>query len=129
MQRTPDYVVINLVFFILIGIGFAYSYFFYPNNHPLDCIYTQATGKSCPTCGFSRAFSYYTHFELASGKNFNANSFFPFLFFLLQFILRGIVIFSFFTARKNFSPVFIKMEVVISILLFLLAFLPLILKL
>jgi hypothetical protein len=129
MQRTPAYVVISLVFFILIGIGFAYSYFFYPNDHPLDCVYTQVTGKSCPTCGFSRAFSYYTHFEFVSGKNFNANSFLPFLFFLFQFFLRGIIILYFFAARKIFSPVLIKIEVIISISLFLLAFLPLILKL
>jgi hypothetical protein len=128
MRKTPAYVTICLVFFILIGMGFAYSYFFYPNNHPVNCMIRSYTGKDCPSCGFSRSFSYYTHLQFREGKTYNTLSFPVFLFLFFQFILRGSVVFYFLTARKIISERLIKIEVIISILLFLLAFLPLILK-
>ncbi len=127
MRKAPGYVIISLVFFILIGVGFAYSYFFYPNSHPLDCAFKLATGKDCPTCGFSRAFSYYSHFQFTQGRNFNALSWPVFLFFLFQFCLRAIIILLFFNKSKLIGATFVKIELIISILLFLLAFLPIVL--
>lgn len=129
MRLAPAYVSISLVFFILIGMGFAYSYFFYPFDHPIDCMYSKITGKVCPTCGLSRSFSFFTHFKFQEGKSYNDNALFIFLFFLLQFVWRGFVMLSFFTARKSFSSPVIKTDVIISISMFLLAFLPVILKL
>ncbi|MEO6303920.1 MAG: DUF2752 domain-containing protein [Bacteroidia bacterium] len=115
------------MFFILIGVGFSYSYFFYPNSHPVDCAIKAATGKDCPSCGFSRAFSYYTHLQFNEGKNFNALSWPVFLFFLFQFCLRGVIVLFYLTKHKHIHPSFVKTELSISILLFLLAFLPLVL--
>ncbi|MBL7916889.1 MAG: DUF2752 domain-containing protein, partial [Bacteroidia bacterium] len=74
MRKLNAYVIVNLVFLILIGVGLAYSYFFYPNNHPINCPIKQMTGKNCASCGFSRAFSSYTHFQLKEGLAFNKNS-------------------------------------------------------
>ena len=128
MRKAPAYVIISLVFFILIGVGFAYSYFFYPNDHPVDCVVKAITGKNCPSCGFSRAFSNYTHFQFKEGKQFNAFSWLVFLFFLFQFFLRGSIVIYFFKAKKEIGNSFIKTELIISILFFLLAFLPLILN-
>lgn len=127
MLKAPGYVIISLVFFILIGVGFAYSYFFYPDNHPIECAIKAATGKDCPSCGFSRAFSYYTHMQFQQGKNFNPLSWPVFLFFSFQFFLRGIIVLLFLSKSKLIGPAFVKIELVISILLFLLAFLPLVL--
>ena len=128
MRKAPAYVIISGVFFILIGMGFAYSYFFYPNDHPVDCIVKLYTGKDCPTCGFSRAFSYYTHLQFKEAKSYNPLSFNVFLFFLIQLALRFLVLLYFFTGRKIIPPILIKIDVIISISLFLLAFLPIILK-
>ncbi|MBA3682722.1 MAG: DUF2752 domain-containing protein [Bacteroidetes bacterium] len=128
MRKAPAYVIISLVFFIFIGVGFAYSYFFYPNDHPIDCAIKAATGKDCPSCGFSRAFSNYTHFNFTEGKIYNALSWPVFLFFSFQFFLRGNIVFYFFKTRHLISKHFIIAELIISISFFLFAFLPLLLK-
>lgn len=128
MNKAPGYVIISLVFFILIGVGLAYSYFFYPNTHPIECAIKAKTGKDCPTCGFSRSFSHFTHFQFSQGKNYNALSLPVFLFFLIQFFIRGAVVFYFLRTKKLIRQNLIKIDILISISLFLLAFLPIILK-
>lgn len=128
MRQAPAYVIISLTFFILIGIGLAYSYFFYPNAHPVDCIIKSYTGKDCPGCGMSRSFSYFTHFQWQQGTQFNRFALLVFLFFVFQFIFRAGILFHYFTTGKIIGARFIKMDVIISISLFLLAFLPLILN-
>lgn len=127
MFKAPSYVIISAIFFIIIGVVFAYSYFFYPNNHPLTCVYKMYTSRDCPACGFSRAFSYYTHFKFEAGKMFNKQSWPVFLFFCSQFFLRAAIIIYFIRTHKMPTQNFIKTELVISISGFLLAFLPLIL--
>ncbi|MDP1802382.1 MAG: DUF2752 domain-containing protein [Bacteroidota bacterium] len=127
MRKAPSYVIISLVFFILIGVGFAYSYFFYPNDHPIDCAIKAATGKDCPSCGFSRAFGNYTHFQFKEGRDFNSLSWPFFLFFSFQFVLRGGVVLIYLLKPKLISPGFVKIELVISVLLFLSVVLPLVL--
>lgn len=128
MKQAPAYVIISLTFFMLIGIGFAYSYFFYPNAHPLDCIIKSYTGKDCPGCGMSRSFSYFTHLQWQQGTQFNRFAPPVFLFFVIQFIFRAGILFHYVTTGKIIGGTFIKMDVIISISLFLLAFLPLILN-
>ncbi len=124
MLKAPAYVTISWVFLILIGIVFSYSYFFYPNAHPIDCIIKQHTGKNCSTCGFSRAFSFYSHFQFTEGKNINPLSWSVFLFFLFQFLLRLIIVLHFSITKKLLKPKYLKADLLISILGFLLAFLP-----
>lgn len=127
MRKAPSYVIISLVFFILIGVGFAYSYFFYPNDHPIDCAIKAVTGKDCPSCGFSRAFSNYTHFQFKEGKDLNALSWPFFLFFSFQFFLRGGIVLFYLLKRKQIPSLFVKIEIVVSIALFLSVVLPLVL--
>jgi hypothetical protein len=128
MQQTPAHVIISWVFFILIGMGFAYSYFFYPDAHPLNCVVKSYTGKDCPACGFSRAFSYYSHGEVNAGKAANPLSWPVFLFFAGQGLARVVVIFYYHVAHRAFHPRMVISDGIISISLFLLAFLPVILK-
>jgi hypothetical protein len=127
MQQTPAHVIISWVFFILIGMGFAYSYFFYPDAHPLNCVVKSHTGKDCPACGFSRAFSYYSHGEFTEGKAANPLSWPVFLFFALQALARATVIFYYHVNHRSFHPGMVISDGIISISLFLLAFLPVIL--
>jgi hypothetical protein len=79
---------INLGVIILIGIVLGYSYFFYPTEHPINCIIKSYTGKECSSCGISRAFSYFTHCRIAEGVKFNAYALHVFLFFIGQVIWR-----------------------------------------
>lgn len=126
MRKAPAYVIICLVFFILTGIGLAYSCFFYPDAHPIGCAVKNITGKDCATCGFSRAFAHYTHFEFKAGQLVNPLSWRVFLFFVFQLFARASVILYYFTVRKSPGQLFIVLDAVISISLFLLAFLPII---
>jgi hypothetical protein len=126
MFKAPAYVIISWMFFLLIGIVFGYSYFFYPNEHPINCVIKQQTGKNCATCGFSRSFSHYTHFNIAEGKSYNSYSWAAFLFFLFQFFIRLSVILYYFIKQKTPSDSFVKADIAISISAFLLAFLPII---
>jgi len=124
MQKMPAYVIVSLVFFILTGVGFAYSCFFYPFDHPMECLLRAYTGRNCPTCGFSRAFSYYTHFKLSEGMAFNPLSLRVFLFFAIQLFWRGGIVAWYFITKRSVSVTFMRVEIIISISLFLLAFLP-----
>ena len=128
MRKAPAYVIICLVFFILIGMGFAYSYFFYPDAHPIACAIKGITGKECPACGFSKAFANYTHGEFQKGRQVNPLSWAVFIFFTVQFFMRGALLIYYFAVRKSPARFFTVLDTVISISLFLLAFLPLILK-
>jgi len=128
MRKAPAYVIICLVFFILIGMGLTYSYFFYPDQHPIACAIKKITGQDCPSCGFSKAFAHYTHGEFEKGQQTNPLSWRAFLFFVGQFFLRGTLLIYYFAVRKLPARFFIVLDGVISISLFLLAFLPLILK-
>jgi hypothetical protein len=128
MTKTPAHVIISWVFLILIGIVFGYSYFFYPTEHPVDCMVKAVTGKDCATCGFSRAFSCYAHGQVSDGKNFNALSWAVFLFFVFQFFLRLFIVTRYTITKKPFSSRFTTADVFISISAFLLAFLPILFK-
>jgi len=125
MRKAPAYVTISMVFFILIGVGFAYSYFFYPNDHPIECAIKAKTGKDCPSCGFSRSFSNYTHFKFEEGRSFNILSWPVFLFFCFQFFLRAGILIYFFKTKRSVTNRIIIADLIISISFFLFAFLPL----
>ncbi len=128
MRNFNAYFIINLFFLMLIGVSLAYSYFFYPNNHPVNCPIKEITGKNCASCGFSRAFSSYTHFQFREGLSFNKNSLLVFLFFNLQFLYRGIVVVLITVFRKEITSSVIKWDIVLSILTFLFAFLPMLIN-
>jgi hypothetical protein len=86
------------------------------------------TGHDCPSCGFSRAFSYFTHLHFYEGKQYNRFAWHVFLFFVLQFWMRLFVTVHYFITRKKLSAAVVKSDVIISISLFLLAFLPLLIN-
>lgn len=128
MRKLNAYFIVNLVFLILIGIGLTYSYFFYPNNHPINCPIKQRSGKDCVSCGFSRAFSSYTHFQIQEGFNYNKKSMPVFLFFVFQFLYRALAVVLFGILHKKITSSVIKWDIVLSIISFLFAFLPLLIN-
>ncbi|MCW3075738.1 MAG: hypothetical protein JWO32_347 [Bacteroidetes bacterium] len=128
MFKAPAHVIISWTFLILIGIALCYSCFFYPNNHPISCVIKSYTGKDCVTCGFSRAFSCYTHLQIKEGKSLNPLSWPVFLFFIFQFILRIVIILRYLITKLPLNNRLILTDVLISISGFLLAFLPILFK-
>lgn len=125
MVKNKNYFIINLIFLIILGVVFGYSYFFYPNDQPIQCAVKAYTGKNCPSCGFSRAFSAFTHLKYDEGMAYNTHAFNAFLFFLFQFILRSFVIIVWFKKPELLPFKFVIVEVTLTIVLFLVVFLPL----
>lgn len=124
-MRIPPYILMSFFVFAFIMSGFIYSYYFYPDKHPVTCVIKQITGKNCPSCGFSKSFSYYSHFQIEEGKTNNDKSFAVLMFFLFQLLLRSVILIWFFTTHKVIANKLIKIDLIISISTFLLAFLPL----
>lgn len=124
-MRLPVYILMNALIFFMLCSGFFYSFIYYPDQHPVTCLIKQYTGRDCSSCGFSRAFSHYSHLQVAEGRKANKRSFIVLVFFLFQFTLRSAVLLWFFTTHKIISSQLIKIDLIISISFFLLAFLPL----
>jgi len=123
-MRLSAYLIINIFFFLFLGVGFAYSWFFYPNTHPIDCAFRQKTGKDCPSCGISRSFSSFTHARWNEGTSYNSKAGKIFVFFLVQFTYRSLMIFLEAAMKRKITPMVIKMDIVFSLIHLLVAFLP-----
>jgi hypothetical protein len=128
VNNKKEYFIVNLIFIIIIGVVFGYSYFFYPSDQPIECVYKAYTGKACSTCGFSRAFSAFTHLNYAEGVAYNTNAFGCFLFFLFQVILRSIAVVLYFMNPLKPSRSFIIAELVVTVIFFLIVFCPLLMN-
>lgn len=124
-STKSSFFIINLFFVILIGVVFCYSYFFYPNNQPVKCVYKLETGKNCSSCGFSRAFSSFLHLKIAEGRQYNTHALPCFGFFLFQFFLRSFYILYNLYKKKDVLPIVIYGELSLTIILFLCCFFPL----
>jgi len=127
MKIIDSYRIINIILAGIIGLVFIYSCLFLPEegNHLIPSFYSDLTGKTSPSLGLSRAFSALVRgqFDLADQFNPHAKNIFAFLCF--QFIFRllslGIDKMPFLNKRT-----WISVDILLSILLFTLAFLPLI---
>jgi hypothetical protein len=120
--RHP-YTIINLIFAGIIGVIFLYSGIFSSaeDNHPVPCVHKQVTGEECKTCGFSNAFS-----ELVRGNFSEARSFNPiapqvFIFFLLQFLMRGFFLLMSFKFQESLKGIILA-DLIFSSVLFLWTF-------
>jgi hypothetical protein len=114
-----------MIFAVIIGMALGYSYFFYANNYPIACLYKQWSGLACPSCGFSRAFSSFVHFNFKEGKAYNSHAFPCYLFMISQCIFRlsisGIILFT----KQPICSRFIIAEVALTIIFFTVFFSPL----
>ena len=62
--------IIRLVFYTVFFIVFALIPTEIVSKHSI-CLYKNATGNNCPTCGVTRAFSSIMHFKFIEAYNFN----------------------------------------------------------
>ena len=120
--KNNSYFLINFIFVIIIGVVLCYSYFFYPNNQPISCVYKLQTGLGCSSCGLSRAFSAFTHLKWEEGKAYNSNALLCFYFFMSQFVFRLSIICLIAIFKKTIRPFFIWTESAITIILFIFTF-------
>ena len=124
-QSHKIYVQINFLILVFLLLGFLIFYLSYNNETALNCTVKAATGNDCPTCGLSRAFWSFLHFDYLYGIGKNTRAFLVFLFFVFAFFSRLGILFSYVVYDMSVRPAFIKTDIVISISLYLLAFLPL----
>jgi len=124
LRREP-YLKINLILAGVIMLVFAYSGIFSPdtNNYPVVCIHEKLTGEPCFSCGLSHSFSLILRGRVTEACEWNRYGLQVFFFFFFQLMLR--IAFSFFFIkypenRKRIIPI----DIVGSILLFLVAFYP-----
>lgn len=126
-MRLSTYNVFNFFIIVTIGIVLSYSYFFYPNDHPVGCIVKQVTGKDCSSCGLSRAFSAFTHGEWEQGKHYNRLALNAFLFFLIQGVFRLLLVSYELLKKQPIPQKIVYSEIFLTVLHFLYCFSPFIL--
>ena len=127
MKGIDSYRIINIIFAGVIGLVFIYSCLFLPENgsHMIPSFYTDITGHSSPSLGLSRAFSALVRGDIALANQFNPHALNIFAFFCFQFLYRVISLNVDRIAFVN-RKLWIRIDIVLLISLFLLAFYPLI---
>jgi hypothetical protein len=123
--RNEPYLLINLILTGVILLIFAYSGFFSPekDNYPVVCIHEKLTGEPCVSCGLSHSFSLILRGKISEAYNWNIYGLRVFIFFAAQMVMR--VVFSIFYLKyPGTRKQLITYDIVISILLFIVVFLP-----
>jgi hypothetical protein len=102
-----------------------YSGFFSPvkDNYPVVCIHEKLTGGPCISCGLSHSFSLVLRGKISEAYDWNVYGFRVFIFFASQLIMR--IVFSIFYLKyPDTSKQLITYDIGISIMFFLVTFLP-----
>jgi hypothetical protein len=126
-EPVHPYHIVNMVFVaVILGI-LLYSAFFSPepDRHPVSCIHSLATGEPCPSCGLSRAFSFLVRGEVEASRALNPGAIPVFLFFIIQLFMRGLTSLAM-TIRLMPANRLALADAVLSVFIFMWAFLPLI---
>jgi hypothetical protein len=122
-----SYVLLNIILLTLICGIFIYCYFINDLDVHFTCIHKMYLGADCPSCGLSRSFSAILHHDKAKALAFNKFGWQIFLFFLLELFLRiGFLLSIIF--RKSWKANLLKVDWIISGVLFLGCFYPFIIS-
>jgi hypothetical protein len=123
--KNEPYLLINSILAGVILLVFVYSGFFSPqkDNYPVVCIHEKLTGEPCVSCGLSHSFSLVLRGRISEAYDWNVHGFRVFIFFAAQLVMR--IVFSIFYLKyPDTSKQLITYDIVISVMLFLVAFLP-----
>lgn len=123
--NSEPYLLINLILTGVILLIFAYSGFFSPekDNYPVVCIHEKLTGEPCVSCGLSHSFSLVLRGRISEAYDWNVYGLRVFIFFAAQLVMR--IVFSIFYLKyPDTSKQLITYDIAVSIMLFLVTFLP-----
>jgi hypothetical protein len=125
LLRRGQYLKINLILAGVIVLVIAYSGIFSPekNNYPVVCIHQKLTGQPCFSCGLSHSFSLIVRGRISEAYEWNKYGLQVFLFFFFQLALRIAFSFSYVKYPANRKRI-IPIDIMGSVLLFIIAFLP-----
>jgi hypothetical protein len=123
------YLTVNKIFAGIILAIFLYSALYSPDAdaYPIKCIHEQLLGTRCPTCGMSHAFSALIRLQFGKANVLQPGALMIFPFFLIQLLMR---ISAIIWVKKTTIHVktAITIDIVASLLLFLVTFSHLILS-
>jgi len=123
--KTEPYLLINTILTGVILLVFAYSGFFSPekDNYPVVCIHEKLTGEPCVSCGLSHSFSLVLRGRISEAYDWNIYGLRVFIFFAAQLLMR--IVFSILYLKyPDTNKQLITYDIAISVMLFLVAFLP-----
>ena len=122
-MNRKQYIFLNIFFAGFILAIFLYSVIFggSDNSYPISCIHKELLGKTCPTCGMSRAFSEILGFHFQKAIDLQPNSIAVFSFFLTQLLIRLIFAWLLFKSFVNVKLLG-NIDVPSTLILFLFAF-------
>jgi hypothetical protein len=123
--RREPYLQINFILTGVILLIFVYSGFFSPamDNYPVVCIHEKLTGEPCVSCGLSHSFSLIVRGRISEAYEWNIFGLRVFIFFAAQLFMR--IVFSvFYIKYPDWGKQSIIYDIAVSIMLFLVSFLP-----
>jgi hypothetical protein len=93
-KEKEPYRIINILFLIIIVLVFVYSLVFSPdkNNYPIQSEYSAITERTSISTGLSHGFSCIMRGRFQEAYEYNNFSIQLFCFFLIQLVMRGIVL-------------------------------------
>jgi Protein of unknown function (DUF2752) len=98
---------------------FVYSGFFVDESVAVQCVYKKMLGRECVSCGFTRDFHSFLSLDFSSPLN--KYSLFAFLFFFIQMIGRFVL--AIINERiDHIHNTTVKIDIVLSVLGFILCF-------
>lgn len=123
--RRDTYLITNIFLAGVIILIFIYSGIFSPaeNNYPIVCVHERITGQPCISCGLSHSFSLILRGRIAEANSWNIYGLRIFLFFFSQLLLRFLFSYNYLT-QPDFRSQQVMMDIFISVIMFLIAFMP-----
>ena len=117
-MNRKEYFIFNVLLFVLLLLLFLATFIIDPSSSPISCQFYEATGQVCSSCGLTRDFVSFSHFDFQGP--INKNSIYVYTFFLIQLCYR------FFAAliNKRITPVIMKLDLLISVVSIIAVFLP-----
>ncbi|MGG9971762.1 DUF2752 domain-containing protein [Ferruginibacter sp. SUN002] len=125
MNNNRIYFLFNCIWAGIIILLLFYAGFFAYSNHAVNCVYRQATGLDCPTCGLTRSFHHLLIGNIKEATQLNGLSLQLFAFFVLQLIGR-LVLIILFIRQKKYPTYCNTLDIISSIIVFVICFFPLI---
>ena len=123
--RNDPYITINFILAGVILLIFIYSGIFSPDkgNYPVVCIHERLTGEQCASCGLSHSFSLILRGQISEAYDWNLYGLRVFIFFAAQLIMR-VVFTVFYLKYPDSGKQLVTYDIAVSIMLFIVSFLP-----
>ena len=115
------YFLINAILACAIIAIFVYAGFFAFSGNGVSCSYKKITGLNCITCGVTRGFNKILHGNITEALAYNQNALKLFCFFAIVLYMRIVAMLT-----KNPTLNFIRFDIVVTTILFLYCFKPII---